>query len=119
MEMKRLPLLFCTVLAAVGATAGSAAAHCRPHHAAYVTRYERQTRYVRRTVVVPVRVWRPVRERVVYAPPVYRREVYAADYAPAYGPDYAWSESYGPVREGGWRHGWRERHCHHGRWDGD
>jgi hypothetical protein len=127
--MTKLPILLGAAVALAGASAaGAAAAHCYPRHVAYVTRYHPHTRYVRRTVVVRERVWRPVRERVIYAPPV--RRAYAYDrypvtyartvvaYEPGYvdeGPDYGWDRGYLRVHDHGWHRGWR--HCRPHGWD--
>jgi hypothetical protein len=119
--MRAIALSFGLAVLAVGASAEAASAHV-----AYVTSYRPVTHYVRRTVVVRERVWRPVRHRVYYrsysppvvyrsyapayygyAPPPYRRYVAAYPY-PAY-----------PIHH---RHWWRERaherwEWEHRRWD--
>jgi hypothetical protein len=123
----KVPILVCAAAAALAASAGVASAHCRPHHhrAVYVSRSYPQHRYLRRTVVVRERVWRPAVRRVVYDSPepvrVYRYAAYAPPveayddgYGYGYGPRYVTVRGDG-WRGGGWRHGWRR--CHHRRWD--
>ncbi|RAK60560.1 hypothetical protein DJ021_12470 [Phenylobacterium hankyongense] len=89
-------------------SAGVASAHDRGRYyeGRYVTTYRPEVRYVRRTIVVRERVWRPVRHRIhpraVYMSPYY-------GYGPSYyryGPSYAYSDI--PP--------W-ERHHQHERWE--
>ena len=78
-----VPLAGLALLASAGAAAAHDYSYGYGHR--YVTTYRPEVRYVRRTVVVRERVWRPVRHRIHY------RRVYAAPYY-AYGPRYAYAE---------------------------
>jgi len=76
----------------------------------YVTTYRPVTHYVRRTVVVRERVWRPVRHRVYYPRPVYRHHVYVRRYVYAepyaYGYDRDWRHDDWRWRRDGWDRAW-------------
>jgi len=109
---------------ALAASAGAASASERVvlQRAHYVTTYVPQTRYVRRTVVVRERVWRPVRHRVhyrrVYVAPAYDYVSYG--YAPAYG--YGYDNGWEWRRREHWRREhWRREHWRqeHRGWDHD
>ncbi|HET6971527.1 MAG TPA: hypothetical protein VFH92_10415 [Phenylobacterium sp.] len=121
--MTKLPITLGAAAALLAASGGAAAAHCRPHYGAYVTRYHAETRYVRRTVYVPHRVWRPVHERVVYVRerPIYRTYRTAwVDEAPVvrvYDGDYGWRRDEVAWRPGGWHRGWYKHPCRHRHWD--
>ena len=88
-------------------SAGAASAHDwgYGYGTRYVTTYRPVTRYVRRTVVVRERVWRPVRHRVHYRT-VYVEPYYAHRWRHGYGPRYAYADA-------PW---WERRHAYE-RWE--
>ena len=100
---------------AATAAAGQASAQTVIHRVGYYTTYRPETHYVRRTVVVPQRVWRPVRHRVVrrvYVAPTYAYRTY--DYAPRYAYGYGYGD------DDAWRRAhWRREHerWEHERWE--
>jgi hypothetical protein len=101
--MRAIALSLGLAVLGLGASAETAAAH-----GAYVTTYRPVTHYVRRTILVRERVWRPVRHRIHYR-----------SYAPYYGyaPPYRYVASY-PVypayRVHPW---WWDRERAHERWE--
>jgi hypothetical protein len=89
-------------------SAGAASAHDWEyrHGGRYVTTYRPEVRYVRRTIIVRERVWRPVRHRVHY------RRVYTTPYY-GYAPDYyGYRPSYAYADRPPW-----DRHREHERWE--
>jgi hypothetical protein len=117
-QMRSVPICLAGAGIALALSAGAASASewMLSHRATYVTSYRPETRYVRRTVVVRERVWRPVRYRVHY------RRVYAEPY---YG--YGYGYGYAPRRvvyDRGWYpydgdrdRWWRERRRAHEHWE--
>lgn len=105
--MKPLPPIAAAAGLAVLLTAGAASASEWSYGGSrYVTTYRPETHYVRRTIIVRERVWRPVRHRVhyqrSYAP---RYDVYRPRYSEGYG-DWARHREHERWEHEGWDHPW-------------